>query len=188
MGMLLRIALAIPLLMAPVTLVRAAGTPAKCAASKQKAAGKKAAAELNCYSKAVATAVPVDSTCLAKAATKFMSAFTKAETAGGCAVVGDATFQESAIDAFVAATAAENTTTFCTSPFSACGSTCETNGTCARDCPDLSGVLRCVNNVVLTVSSCLSDFDCQAVLPGSVCVSGDGTTCSTITVCAMPCP
>jgi len=45
---------------------RAAGTPAKCAAAKQKAAGKKAAAQLKCYSNAVAKAVAVDSACWRK--------------------------------------------------------------------------------------------------------------------------
>jgi hypothetical protein len=45
-----------------------------------------------------------------------------------------------------------------------------------------------VNSTVFAFSSCLSDFDCQAVLPGSVCVSIDGATCSSSNVCAMPCP
>jgi len=172
------------------TALRAAGTPAKCAAAKQKAAGKKGAAELKCYSNAVAKAVAVDPACLGKAATKFTSSFTKAETAGGCAITGDATSQESAIDAFVAATAAtENSTTACTTPFTdVCGSTCGGSGFCDRGCPDTSAAFRCVNSAVFAFSSCLSDFDCQAILPGSVCVSFDGSTCDGLNVCAAPCP
>src|SRR5262245_43573725 len=44
---------------------RAGGTPAqKCAQSKLKATGKKAAAKLKCYKKAVAAGVGIDSECL----------------------------------------------------------------------------------------------------------------------------
>ena len=172
------------------TPVRAAGTPAKCAAAKQKAAGKKAAALLNCYSKAVKKAVALDPACVSKAKGKFVSAFTKAEGVGGCAIVGDVSAQESAIDAFVAASAAtENSTTACTTSFSdACGSTCGGAGFCDRGCPDNTAAFRCVNSGVFAFSSCLSDVDCQAVLPGSVCVSSDGSTCTGLLVCAMPCP
>jgi hypothetical protein len=48
-----------------------------------------------------------------------------------------------------------------------------------------------VTNSSFAFSSCQSDFDCQAVLPGSVCVSLNGATCSSLpggNVCAMVCP
>jgi hypothetical protein len=45
-----------------------------------------------------------------------------------------------------------------------------------------------VNGTVFVFSPCLSDFDCQAVLSGSVCVSFDGMNCDVTNVCAMPCP
>ena len=54
--------------------------PSKCEASKRKAAGKLASKELGCYAKAAAKALPVDSTCLAKATGKFSTAITKAGT------------------------------------------------------------------------------------------------------------
>jgi hypothetical protein len=86
---------------------RAAGTPAqKCAQSKLKATGKKAAAKLKCYKKAVGSGVGVDSECLTKAEDKFMIAFQKAEAKGGCATVGDAGTVEGDVDTFVANTVA----------------------------------------------------------------------------------
>jgi len=54
--------------------------PSKCEAAKRKAAGKLASAELGCYAKAAAKALPVDSTCLTKAVGKFSAAMTKAGT------------------------------------------------------------------------------------------------------------
>jgi hypothetical protein len=84
------IGVAVFCLLTSVAVRHATGTAASCAAIKQKAAGKKALAKLNRYSKAVAKAVPVDSACLATASTNFVTAFAKTEARGGCAVVGDA--------------------------------------------------------------------------------------------------
>ena len=53
------IVLTVASVLVSATTVRAV-TPTTCALIKQKAAGKKAAAELNCYSKAAKGAVPVD--------------------------------------------------------------------------------------------------------------------------------
>jgi len=89
------------------SLARAAGTPAqKCAQSKLKATGKKAAAKLKCYKKAVAAGVGVDSECLTKAEDKLLIAFQKAESKGPCATVGDAATVEGDVDTFVADTVA----------------------------------------------------------------------------------
>jgi len=57
----------------------------KCAAAKQKAAGKNISAELVCYSKAAGKAIAVDPLCLGKAQSKIDAAWTKA----GTACVGD---------------------------------------------------------------------------------------------------
>src|SRR5262245_32150337 len=66
------------------TSAHASGSPAqKCASAKQKAAGKKEAAKLGCYSKAAAKAIPVDTTCLSKADGTFSTAFTKADPNNG---------------------------------------------------------------------------------------------------------
>jgi hypothetical protein len=66
----------------------AAAAPAradKCTAAKLKAIGKKEAAKLGCYAKAAATNNTTGLTvCLAKADTKFSSAFSKADTKGPC--------------------------------------------------------------------------------------------------------
>ena len=81
---------------------QAAGDPgAVCAAAKQKATGKKAAAKLNCHAKATSTNSTVDQACLDKADEKFMKAIAKAEAKGGCAITGDAASLESMVDSFV---------------------------------------------------------------------------------------
>ncbi len=70
----------------------------KCAAAKQKAAGKEIAAELGCYAKATGKALPtVDQLCLDKATGKMSAAFTKA----GTACVGDLTGVQSQVDGCV---------------------------------------------------------------------------------------
>jgi len=71
--------------LALTTVAHAGATIAqKCASAKQKAAGKKESARLGCYSKAAAKAIPVDTACLGKADSGFMSAFTKADAKGVC--------------------------------------------------------------------------------------------------------
>jgi cysteine-rich repeat protein len=77
----------------------AAGTPQqKCASAKMKAAGKKWSAKAKCYSKALASSGDVDTDCLQKAESKFTDAFAKADSAGGCAITGDAATVETKID------------------------------------------------------------------------------------------
>ncbi len=78
----------IALLVAFGSVAQAAGTPASCAATRQKAAGKNAAAQLGCYAKATQGGVPVVATCLQKASDKFAKAVAKAEAAGGCVLPG----------------------------------------------------------------------------------------------------
>jgi len=82
-----------------------AGTPpaAACAATKLKAAGKKAAAKLSCVAKAVTHGDPVDSSCLGKADDKLVGMFTKADTKGGCLATGDAASVGSVVDGGVMA-------------------------------------------------------------------------------------
>ena len=175
-------------LLAPIAEIRAASTPGKCAASKQKATGKKAAVALSCYAKAVKKAHSVDPACLGKAAAKFTSAFRKAEAAGGCAMVGDASRQGSAVDAFVAGAVATEPSSTCLVPLGRCGSTCGGSGLCDLACSNIEATPRCVNlasNVV--AAPCSSDLDCQAFKHGTVCVSAGGAECSH-TVCATPCP
>src|SRR5437870_374 len=112
------------IVMLNVGLVRAEATPAaKCAALKQKAAGKAATAKLTCYSKAVAHGSPVDGSCLGKADEKFAVAFAKAD-GPGCAITGDAASVKSAVDAFVAGSAASESATPCTTVEAPCGTTC----------------------------------------------------------------
>jgi predicted dienelactone hydrolase len=77
---------------------------AKCAAAKQKTAGKDAAAKLGCWSKATKGGDPVSADCLAKSAGKLASAYAKEEdkTAGECGDFGVAPAVAARVDAFVA--------------------------------------------------------------------------------------
>jgi plastocyanin len=77
-------------------------TPAqKCTGAKMKAAAKKVSGKLACYAKAASKNVPVDDACLGKAETTFTTAFSKAESKGGCLTVDDASAVEANISAFV---------------------------------------------------------------------------------------
>ena len=82
--------------------VAAKPTPTqKCTAAKMKAAAKKVAGKLACYAKGASKNLPVDDACLGKAETAFTTAFSKAESKGGCLTVGDANTVEASIQAFV---------------------------------------------------------------------------------------
>jgi hypothetical protein len=85
-----------------LTLANQAGAQAKCAASKIKATGKKAAAKGKCYATAVSKNESVDTACLAKAELKFGSTFAKAEAQPPCLTYGDASAMEAKVDAFIA--------------------------------------------------------------------------------------
>src|SRR5262249_16182258 len=50
--------------------------PSKCEAAKRKAAGKLSSGELGCYSKAATKGLPLDTSCITKAQSKFGAAFT----------------------------------------------------------------------------------------------------------------
>jgi hypothetical protein len=66
------------------TFADAIAGDAKCAATKMKAVGKKAAAKAKCHYKALLTGASVDSSCLGSAETKFNAAIAKANAAGSC--------------------------------------------------------------------------------------------------------
>lgn len=71
----------------------AAFTPApepRCAAAKMRAASVSAVRLAKCHAKALAKGRPVDPECTAKVHGKLVTAFTKAEAAGGCLASGDA--------------------------------------------------------------------------------------------------
>src|SRR5262245_28715349 len=81
---------------------RAATTPEqKCAAAKLKAVKRKVNAERRCQKAALAKAVAVAASCLAKAQEKFADAFAKAESKGGCKTEGDAVDVQESAELFV---------------------------------------------------------------------------------------
>ena len=80
----------------------AAGTPAQdCAAAKLKAAGKKAAAVLNCHRKAAKLGAAIDPACVTPTDEKLQTLFGRAEAKGGCAVSGDEPVVRGQIDQWV---------------------------------------------------------------------------------------
>src|ERR1051326_8589917 len=88
------------LLIAPVATL-AATAAQKCAATKQKAAGKKAAGKLKCWMKAVKKGSPVDMECLFKAEFKFSKTYDKLDAKGGWQTTNDKGMIETKVDGFV---------------------------------------------------------------------------------------
>ena len=85
------------------TLAVAGGTPdQKCTASKLKATGKRAAADLKCHAKATKKNLGVDPSCTGKADDKFTAAFGKADAKGGCPGAADPNAIADMSDMFVA--------------------------------------------------------------------------------------
>jgi hypothetical protein len=82
----------------------------KCAATKIKAAGKKAACLLGLEAKSAKTGTAPANDKVANCMSKFSSTFTKAEAKGGCITNGDDAAIETKIDAFVADVDAETGT------------------------------------------------------------------------------
>lgn len=79
------------LLVFHASVVVAGPDPAKkCVAAKINASAKRFAAIAKCRAQAAVTRTAVDPDCLAKAESKFLAAFTKAESHGACTVTGDA--------------------------------------------------------------------------------------------------
>lgn len=75
----------------------------RCAAVKLKVTGKKASGKLACHARAVGKLAAVDPSCLAKAETKFTTAFTGADARYACATEGDAaTIETGHVDPLVA--------------------------------------------------------------------------------------
>ncbi len=116
-----------------------------CASKKLTAASKKSKGRLTCYSKAEKKSEAVDPACLTKAEDKFVAAFAKAETAGGCASVGDEAAIEVLVDTGVANIVAEvlpicgdnlvTGTEQCDgTDDSACPGNCVSSCVCAGDC------------------------------------------------------
>ena len=121
------------------TAAHAGGTPAqKCASAKQKAAGKKEAAKLGCYSKAVAKALPVDPACLAKADAGFMAAFTKVDPNSPTVCEGTESDVEFTVDHCIDQLTAildSGTCSITTSQACSQANPCPSGETCVFKCP-----------------------------------------------------
>jgi hypothetical protein len=156
-----------------------------CASAKLKAAGKLAACLLGLEAKAAANGTSPDGFKIAKCSEKLSTAFTKAETRGGCNTTGDAGNINGKVDAFVVDADAElsgsspttsttaTSTTTTTSPVP-CGDTFPScNGSCPGDqgCAFYGGGCSCV-----TASQCAGSTGCFSSCdgPGSPCPPGYG--------------
>src|SRR6185369_12935588 len=105
------------------TALRPTTTASRCAATKLKAAGKKAKTKLGCNAKAMRTGVALDPQCLAKAETRFASTFSSAEAQAQCLTTNDADGIESQVDDVVSqlVAALPSNTTTTTVPGAVCG-------------------------------------------------------------------
>jgi hypothetical protein len=175
-----------------VAIARGDGTPAKCAAAKQKAAVKKIGSKLKCYQKAASNGVAVDPTCLTAAETKFDAAILKADGKGGCVVTGDQGPIEAAADACVQTILALTPTTTTLPP------TCQTGSypTCGGTCPSGQSCRAYIENRTdCGTDRCIADCRCvdDTTLCGRACTSTcmvqtqnmcDGGTFQTVNCCS----
>lgn len=159
-------------LVADVVNATPPGGFAKCAAAKQKTAGKAAAAKLGCHAKASKSGEPVSAACLGKAGDKLNAAFAKEEdkTAGGCGAFGAAAPIAARVDAFVARVV--NGT-----PVAAPAARCCANGG-ASVCADLSAA---------NASQCASGYGGTLAGPARVCDGASGDCVEARTETATGC-
>jgi hypothetical protein len=158
-----------------------------CAWAKLKAAGKEAACLLGLMAKAAANGNAPDATKVARCKEKLLTAFTKAETKGGCNTTGDAADIDNKVDAFVVdadgelsgspttTTATTNTSTTTTTSPVPCGDTFPScNGSCPSDqgCAFYGGGCSCVtaSQCAGSLPNCFSSCDG----PGDPCPPGYG--------------
>jgi len=89
------------------------GTPtaSKCSSKELSAAGKKAGGFIKCYAKAAGKGIPLDTTCMGGATTKFGASWTKATAAADCNTTVSQGDIETKIDNFAADVNAELTAT-----------------------------------------------------------------------------
>jgi predicted dienelactone hydrolase len=158
-------------LVADVVNATPPGAFAKCAAAKQKTAGKSAAAKLGCHAKASKSGDPVSADCLAKAGDKLAATFAKEEgkTAGGCGAYGVAPTIGARVDEFVARVV--NGTPV------APAARCCTNGG-ASFCADLSAA---------NASQCTGGFGGTLAGPALVCDGASGDCVEARTETATGC-
>jgi hypothetical protein len=141
---------------------------ARCAADKIKAVAKKTSAKLKCH--AASKSPSVESKCLAKAAEKFSTTWTRIEARGGCTVTGDEQAVESKVDDYV--------TDVVTSVSRACG---DLGGVCGGGCP--TG-LRCF---AIGVGCYGEPEPCRCHGSTTTCPPTTSTTTSTVTTTSS-CP
>jgi hypothetical protein len=185
----------------PALAAEPAGT---CAASKFKAAAKRASDKAKCHATALKKGEPVNPECLTKAETRFAAAFTKAESKGGCETTNDAAaiaaLVDSTITALVAALPGTPSSSTCAEQFPAqcpnCYDCAKGEGECAAlwaDCsPDTAPSTACTTfrncQEACTDLTCLDN--CESVHPAGAAafyaaVQCAGTACTGI--CSSVC-
>jgi len=130
----------------------------RCTAMKLRAAEKKARALIECEAQAALQRRDVDPTCVEKCERKFAHVWSRIESRGGCAIVGDANAVEAMIDAFVdqLSTGLRPTTTTFT--------------TTSTSCPPPTALYCGVNGCAPLPALCPGAMSCQTVEEGCGCV------------------
>jgi hypothetical protein len=165
------------------TALRPTTTANRCAATKLKAAGKKAKTKVGCHAKATRKGVAVDPQCLAKAEARFASGFSSAEAHGPCLTTDDAAGIESRVDdlmsQLVAALPSSTTTT--TVPVPVCGNgvvegseQCDTNPEPICVASGRSGCFPPPGDVLPQCECCTTPGETAQVDPsgGNACCDG----------------
>lgn len=115
------------LILTTTSAAQAAQTAEGCKAAKVKAASTVTVSKLKCHATAAKKGVAVDSQCLADADSKFVAAFAKVESKGGCSPSGDQADYGSAINQFVDDVVLDN---LCPAKTNAIGSSVKGNLKC----------------------------------------------------------
>jgi hypothetical protein len=147
----------------------------RCAAVKLRLAGQKANGKLRCHARSVLHGTGPDAACLARTEAKFLAAWTRVETRGGCATMNDAAAVEQQVDAFVdglvgALPASTSTTT-------------STTITPTTSCPPLTALYCGINacpNFPPFVALCPTGMTCQTIPAGSCECVGDPIPCGSL--------
>src|SRR5262245_10353608 len=152
----------------------------KCAASKLKATGKAALAELLCRSKAATKGTGVDPDCISKAQAAFMKAFTKAEQKGRCATTGDVGALDTVVADFVDQVAAHLSGTTSTTVTTTTTVTTSPAPTTTSPAPTTTGPVPTTTSPVPTTTSPVPTTTSPAPTTTSTTLRGPSTVTVTV--------
>jgi hypothetical protein len=130
----------------------------RCTAMKLRAAEKKARGLIACQAQAVLQGRDADPACIEKCERKFVRVWSRIESRGGCATVGDGDSIEAIVDAFVDDLSANLRTTTTTTT------------TTSTSCPPPTALYCGVSGCAPLPALCPTGMSCQTVAEGCGCV------------------